>query len=1504
MATLSPEEGETTVVFESDGTNRGIVAIGSFDCVSLAQLTSVFRLSVTPQIRLDRAGNDSLTVSWDAPSNYPASGYDLQYRVGLATDSCTRDPNSSIFCDSAMQVEYDSASPGSGVEITGLEPDTSYQVSVRARDAFPLDNGHFSRWAQPLSAMTRPENSDPTGQPVIQLDGQPIGQTAPRVDDTLSVDVTGISDADGLSTVSYAYRWLRAGTEIAMATGATYMVKVDDVGSALSVRVSFTDDGDNEEALTSATTAAVAAAPPVVTMEAGPDVVEGDTAVFTLRRTGDMSERLSVDYEVEVSVPDPTVPSSGIAELAPGASEIEVRISTSEDRVATSGHDITLTIVGGDGSSEYEIGAASSATVSVTDDDAAPRITNDTTSFTAPENSTDTIVELAATDEDDDVLTWSIVGGADRDAFRLRTLNDGMRQVEALSFTEAQDFEAPGDQGGDGTYEVTVEVTDGFNPVTAALTVALTAAPPVVTMEAGPDVVEGDTAVFTLRRTGDMSERLSVDYEVEVSVPDPTVPSSGIAELAPGASEIEVRISTSEDKVATSGHDITLTIVGGDGSSVYEIGAASSATVSVTDDDAAPRITNDTTSFTAPENSTDTIVELVATDEDGDVLTWSIVGGADRDAFRLRTLNDGMRQVEALSFTEAQDFEAPGDQGGDGTYEVTVEVTDGFNPVTAELTVALTAAPPVVTMVVTIEAGSDVVEGDTAVFTLRRTGDMSERLSVDYEVEVSVPDPTVPSSGIAELAPGASELEVRISTSEDKVATSGHDITLTIVGGDGSSEYEIGAASSATVSVTDDDAAPRITNDTTSFTAPENSTDTIVELAATDEDGDVLTWSIVGGADRDAFRLRTLNDGMRQVEALSFTEAQDFEAPGDQGGDGTYEVTVEVTDGFNPVTAGLTVALTAAPPVVTMEAGPDVVEGDTAVFTLRRSGTTTALLDVNVSVSEDGDVVAPANEGTTTVAFGVGAATTTLLVATMDDTQAREHSTVTVAFTPGVGYVIGEPASAAVPVRDNDEAPAALAGVAEGWLSRFGRTVSGHVSDAVWLRLRGEGKDSRVELAGRRLGPAAAGEGRGVARARWTGGEERMGDWPADDAPTPTVREVLLGSSFRVGLRDGGAPGGARWTSWGEASASRFDSEEDGLALDGEATTFIVGLDAARAGWLAGVAFAGSAGEGEFGDRTAGRDRRGPGKVASWLASVHPYARFAVSERLSVWGLLGHGTGDLELEADGAGRWKTDTSMAMAAAGARGVLLSGKETGGAELGIRADALIARLESDAATDEGGELAATRADTSRLRLMLEGSRPFALDAGGMIEPSLEAGVRHDGGDAETGTGVALGGGLRYHAPAHGLTVDTRIRGFIADGDTTFREWGASGSVRIRAGREGAGLSLTVSPAFGADSSGAARLWSLPDARGLAATGASEPAGRLDAELGYGLGARPGLGVVTPYAGLGLAGAGARAWRLGVRLRVAEDFTADLGATRCEVASDDAPEHAMTLRAKWRW
>ena len=261
-----------------------------------------------------------------------------------------------------------------------------------------------------------------------------------------------------------------------------------------------------------------------------------------------------------------------------------------------------------------------------------------------------------------------------------------------------------------------------------------------------------------------------------------------------------------------------------------------------------------------------------------------------------------------------------------------------------------------------------------------------------------------------------------------------------------------------------------------------------------------------------------------------------------------------------------------------------------------------------------------------------------------------------------------------------------------------------------------------------------------------------------------TERELLLGSAFVLSLGGDGDAAGAgdtRWTAWGRAAQSRFDGEEDGLALDGDVTTVTLGADAAWSRMLAGVAVAYSTGDGGFRDHAdGGHEGRGSGSLLSTLTSVHPYARLSLSERLSVWGILGYGTGGLDLEMDDGKRWTTDVTMTMAAAGARGVVLAAPAEGGLELAIRTDAVVQRTESDAATSgSGGNLAATEAGTSRVRLMLEGSRAFAMEGGGRFTPSLEVGLRQDGGDAETGTGVELGGGLSYSEPRSGASATGR-------------------------------------------------------------------------------------------------------------------------------------------------
>ena len=507
----------------------------------------------------------------------------------------------------------------------------------------------------------------------------------------------------------------------------------------------------------------------------------------------------------------------------------------------------------------------------------------------------------------------------------------------------------------------------------------------------------------------------------------------------------------------------------------------------------------------------------------------------------------------------------------------------------------------------------------------------------------------------------------------------------------------------------------------------------------------------------------------------------------------------------------------------------------------------------------------------------------------------------------------GAASKAATPAK-----PENLTGVAEAWLSRFGRTVAGHVMGIIGDR-RSRDSGSHVTIGGRRMdGSAAPGRqeaggkpggapaGAGLALDGRAQDGRAWGDALADGSRGMAARDVLLGSSFHLSAANEDGPGAPRLTAWGRAGATRFDGSEDALSVDGDVVTGTLGVDIERDRLVAGVAVSHSEGDGEFNDSATGER----GGIESSLTAVHPYLRYEVNERLSVWGLLGYGTGSLSLSREAepgkteTGKTETDISMGMGALGARGALLTAERTGGYDLAVKADAFVVRMSSDAASGEAGNLAAVTGDASRLRLLLEGSRGFELGPGRVLTPSLEAGLRHDGGDAETGAGLELGAGLRYADPARGLTMEAKARGLIAHEDSGFEEWGLGGSIRLDPGASGRGLSLSLAPSFGAASSGVDRLWSGQDTAGLAANDNFEPGGRLKTELGYGLGAPGNLGVVTPYAGLGLSDGGTRDWRLGARWKIGPSFDLNLQGSRRESANDDAPDHGMMLRGSLRW
>ena len=52
--------------------------------------------------------------------------------------------------------------------------------------------------------------------------------------------------------------------------------------------------------------------------------------------------------------------------------------------------------------------------------------------------------------------------------------------------------------------------------------------------------------------------------------------------------------------------------------------------------------------------------------------------------------------------------------------------------------------------------------------------------------------------------------------------------------------------------------------------------------------------------------------------------------------------------------------------------------------------------------------------------------------------------------------------------------------------------------------------------------------------------------------------------------------------------------------------------------------------------------------------NTYPYGGDAVNERLSMWGIVGYGVGELALTPEGSSRLEADIDLAMAAAGAQG----------------------------------------------------------------------------------------------------------------------------------------------------------------------------------------------------------------------------------------------------------
>ena len=193
------------------------------------------------------ASHDSVTLTWDDPPDDSITGYVILRRVRENDEG-----------GEFSELVANTGSAAAGYTDDAVAAGITYTYRIKAINEHGVSER--SRWLhidtpEAPAPDTPPErdNSPATGAPTINGTAQ--------VGETLNADTSGIADADGLEDASFSYQWLSDDSNISGATGETYTLADADEAKAISVTVSFTDDADNEESLTSEPTAEVAAKP-------------------------------------------------------------------------------------------------------------------------------------------------------------------------------------------------------------------------------------------------------------------------------------------------------------------------------------------------------------------------------------------------------------------------------------------------------------------------------------------------------------------------------------------------------------------------------------------------------------------------------------------------------------------------------------------------------------------------------------------------------------------------------------------------------------------------------------------------------------------------------------------------------------------------------------------------------------------------------------------------------------------------------------------------------------------------------------------------------------------------------------------------------------------------------------------------------------------------------------------------------------------------------------------
>ncbi|HYG46331.1 MAG TPA: cadherin domain-containing protein [Allosphingosinicella sp.] len=570
--------------------------------------------------------------------------------------------------------------------------------------------------------------------------------------------------------------------------------------------------------------------------------------------------------------------------------------------------------------SDGELGGSQSLQVTVRGVNEAVAITSGG-AVSVAENGT-AVTTVTASDLDGDAVAFAIAGGADASLFAIDSASG------ALSFVGAPSFEAPADSDGDNVYQVQVSATDGTLSDSRSISVTVTDEEEAIAFVSGGG---GDVASVTI------DENSGNVLALEAADPDGTTPFYGIAG---GADAASFRLDPVTHMLQFASLPDFEAPGDSDGDNVYEVVVGTSddqssdfQTVRVTVGNVYEGIRFEPSfqAFSVDENET-AVATVSASGEAGASFHYYLSGGADSSRFAIDAAG-------VLSFVGAPDFEAAGDSDGDNVYSFVISATDGIATARRSVTVTVGnvdepveivsyggAAAVALTMaenifeVALVEARDD--NGGPVTFAI--SGADADAFEID------------PYSGaLSFLYPNAPDFEDPASVDSDNV----YDVVVT------ASSSTSSASQAFSVTIVNANDAPWIAWYPDGSTSVNEGETVVTTVVARDVDGDVPTYSIVGGPDAALFEIDAVTG------LLTFIDAPDFETPLSAAGTNVYTVRIGASDGLDMSWENFHVAINDRNEGVTITSGGG---GGTVAVALAENGTAVT----SIAASDgDGDAV-------------------------------------------------------------------------------------------------------------------------------------------------------------------------------------------------------------------------------------------------------------------------------------------------------------------------------------------------------------------------------------------------------------------------------------------------------------------------------------------------------------------------------------------------------------------